>query len=322
MCVFFTLNQRIKPYFFKHYFNKLTNSKNLNWFIFTLLSFIWGSSFILMKEGLKELTAVQVASLRIVTAGLALLPIAAKALKSIPKKTLWVIFLAGSMGSLIPAYLFCLAEENLDSALAGVLNSLTPIFVLLIGALFFQQSFSSQKIIGIAIAFAGTVLLSYGNHSAGHTSSFLSIAYIILATVLYGTNVNVIKKHLWHIPSGQLAATGLLLNAIPALIVLTASGFFGKDFSGAKLWAAIGFTSILGVIGTAVASVIFYMLIKRAGIVFSSMVTYAIPIVAIVWGIIYGEKIGWLQVLCFALILFGVFFANTSFNFGKNKHED
>lgn len=289
----------------------MSKEKKVSWLIFTVLSIIWGSSFILMKEGLRELSAFQVASVRIVSAGLALLPLAAKALKNLPRRTLGLIFFSGALGSLIPAYLFCLAEENLDSALAGVLNSLTPIFVLLIGVFFFQQSFSSNKVVGIIIAFAGTVLLSYSNHRAGQSSSFLSIGYIILATILYGTNVNIIKKYLSNIPSGQLAATGLLLNAIPAFLVLVLTNFFKLNFEKPALWASIGFTAILGVLGTALASVIFYMLIKRAGIVFSSMVTYAIPIVAILWGIAYGEKIGLIQLLCFGLILFGVFFANT-----------
>lgn len=286
------------------------NKGLLNWLIFIALSIIWGSSFVLMKEGLTNLTAYQVASLRIVFSGLVLLPTAIKCFKQIPANKIGVIFLSGLLGSLLPAYLFCIAEEGIDSALAGTLNSLTPIFVIITGALFFNSKTSLNKVLGIVISFAGSILLLFSKGHMQENQNLLYISYVVLATIFYGINVNMVHKHLQHTGSLQIAAVALSLNAIPALIVLAATGYFSLPLtSNGVLWST-GAAAILGIMGTAIASVIFYMLVKRAGAVFASMVTYGIPFVAIMWGIIYKEDVGIKQVLCLVLILAGVYVAN------------
>jgi drug/metabolite transporter (DMT)-like permease len=286
------------------------NGKFLNWLIFIALSIIWGSSFVLMKEGLHSLSAFQVASLRIISSGLVLLPAAIKHLRHIPRNKFLFIFMSGILGSLLPAYLFCVAEQGIDSALAGVLNALTPIFVIITGALFFQSRTSANKVIGIFIAFGGSLLLFLAQPGFSENSNALYVLYVVIATIMYGINVNMVHRYLSAIPSIQIAALALTMNAIPALIVLYFTGYFQLDFTDKAVLASTGYSFILGIFGTAVASVIFYMLIKRAGTVFSSMVTYGIPVVAIIWGIIYGEQIGWKQGLGLVIILAGVYFAN------------
>ena len=286
------------------------SNKLVNWIIFIVLSFIWGSSFILMKEGLVTLTAFQVASLRIISSGLVLLPVAYKSFKQIPKDKIIYTFMSGVLGSLLPAYLFCVAEQGIDSALAGVLNSLTPIFVIIIGALFFQNRTSTIKVIGILIAFAGSILLFFSQPDFSEHNNAFYVLLIVIATVMYGINVNMVSRHLKSIPSLQIASLALSLNAIPALIVLYLTGYFKLDLTDHAVLFSTGFSCVLGIFGTAIASIIFYMLIKRAGAVFSSMVTYGIPFVAIMWGFIYGEKIGWKQVVCLVIILAGVYVAN------------
>jgi drug/metabolite transporter (DMT)-like permease len=282
----------------------------LNWIIFILLSLIWGSSFVLMKEGLVNLSAYQVASLRIVFSGIVLLPTAIKYFRHIPKDKLFIIFLSGLLGSLLPAYLFCIAEEGIDSALAGTLNSLTPIFVIITGALFFNSKTTANKVLGIAISFTGSVLLLFSKGHMQENQNLLYISYVVLATALYGINVNMVHRHLSQIGSLQIAAVALTLNAIPALAVLYSTGYFNLPLADKRVLLSTGAAAILGILGTAVASVIFYMLVKRAGAVFASMVTYGIPFVAIGWGIIYNEEVGWKQVLCLVLILCGVYVAN------------
>ncbi len=286
------------------------NNKLINWLIFIALSFIWGSSFILMKEGMAALTAFQVASLRIISSGLVLLPVAYKSFKQIPGNKIFYTFMSGVLGSLLPAYLFCVAEQGIDSSLAGVLNSLTPIFVIIIGALFFQTKTSTNRVIGIFIAFAGSILLFLSQPDFSQNSNTFYVMLIVIATMMYGINVNMVSRHLKSIPSLQIASLALSLNAIPAMIVLYFTGYFKYDFSDRAVLLSTGFSFVLGIFGTAIASVIFYMLIKRAGAVFSSMVTYGIPVVAIMWGIIYGEKIGWKQLLSLGIILGGVYVAN------------
>ncbi|MBC7534561.1 MAG: DMT family transporter [Ferruginibacter sp.] len=286
------------------------NSKLIDWLIFIILSIIWGSSFVLMKEGLLNLTAYQVASLRIISSGLVLLPVAYKSYKQIPRNKILYTFLSGTLGSLLPAYLFCIAEERIDSALAGVLNSLTPIFVIIVGALFFQSKTSLNKVIGIIIALTGTILLFFSQPGFSTNSNAVDVLLIVLATIMYGININMVRRYLHDIPSIQIASLALFLNAIPALVVLYFTGYFNKDFLTHGVLVSTAYSFLLGICGTAIASVIFYMLIKRAGAVFSSMVTYAIPLVAIIWGVIYGEKIGWKQVASLVIILAGVWVAN------------
>ena len=286
------------------------NNKFINWLIFIALSFIWGSSFILMKEGLERLSALQVASLRIISSGLVLLPVAYKSFKQIPRDKIFITFMSGVLGSLLPAYLFCIAEQGIDSALAGVLNSLTPIFVIIIGALFFQSNTSTNKVIGILIAFTGSILLFLSQPDFAEKSNAFYVLLVVIATIMYGINVNMVSRYLNNIPSLQIASLALSLNAIPAFIVLYFTGYFKLDFSDHGILFSTGYSCVLGIFGTAIASVIFYMLIKRAGAVFSSMVTYGIPFVAIMWGIIYGEKIGWKQLLSLLIILAGVYIAN------------
>ena len=218
--------------------------------------------------------------------------------------------MSGVLGSLLPAYLFCIAEQGIDSALAGVLNSLTPIFVIIIGALFFQSRTSTNKVIGILVAFTGSILLFLSQPGFAQNSNAFYVLLVVIATMMYGLNVNMVSRHLHNIPSLQIASLALCLNAIPALVVLYFTGYFKLNFSDNGILFSTGYSFVLGIFGTAVASVIFYMLIKRAGAVFSSMVTYGIPFVAIMWGIVYGEQIGWKQVLSLLIILAGVYVAN------------
>lgn len=294
------------------------NNKFLNWTLFILLSFIWGSSFVLMKEGLRFLTAFQVASIRIISSGIVLLPVAIRYFKSIPKDKIGYIFLSGILGSLLPAYLFCIAEEGIDSALAGVLNALTPIFVIVVGALFFQLKTSKSKIIGIIIAFAGSVLLFFSQPGFAQNNQLVNVSLVVLATLSYGINVNLVHKHLQKIPSLQIAAVALTLCAIPSAVVLIYTGYFQQDFIQKGMLISSAYSCILGIGGTAIATILFYMLLKRAGSVFASMVTYAIPIVAIFWGIIYKEDIGWKQFACMCIILLGVWWANKKSSAAKH----
>jgi drug/metabolite transporter (DMT)-like permease len=290
------------------------NKGFLNWLIFIVLSFIWGSSFIMMKEGLLNLDAFQVASLRIIFSGIVLLPSAVKHFKIIPKNKLGIIFMSGVLGSLLPAYLFCVAEIGIDGALAGTLNSLTPIFVIITGALFFSSKTAANKILGICIAFTGSILLLLSKGRMHESQNLIYVSYVVLATICYGFNVNMVFKYLKDIGSLQIAAVALTLNAIPALIVLYFTGYFSLSLTDSGILYSTGHAALLGILGTAIASIIFYKLVKSAGAVFASMVTYGIPIIANFWGIISGEEVGWKQFACLVLILLGVYIANRKFS--------
>jgi drug/metabolite transporter (DMT)-like permease len=299
------------------------------WLLFIALCLIWGSSFILMKLGMftadhsTALSANQVAAIRILSASLALLLFAPGAWKRLPSAgTGGYIFLSGLLGSFFPAFLFCLAESKIDSSLAGTINAVTPIFTLLIATLFFKSKIALHKWIGIAVGFAGCLLLFIGKGEAKN-ASFSYGAYAVLATVCYGINVNMVRHRLMLVPSLDIAALAFSFLLLPSLVVLYFSGFFQLPLHDAPYRGAILASATLGVIGTALASILFYILVKRAGIVFASLVTYGIPFVALGWGILYGEKIATTQMIALLIILSGVYLANqnlVSF-FRRNKKE-
>ncbi len=288
------------------------SKKFINWLLFILLSVIWGSSFILMKIGLdNKLSPYQIAAVRIVAAGILLLPIAIKALGKIPANKLPIIFLSGALGSFFPAFLFCIAEQELDSSLAGMLNSLTPIFVILIGALFFKKETPANKVTGILIAFTGSILLVLTKGPIKTTDNLVNPLLVILATLMYGINVNIVAKYLSHLSSLQVAALALTSNAVPGILILYFTGFFSLPFSDPAIIKGTAASIVLGVGGTAIATILFYNLVKRAGVIFSSMVTYGIPFVAIILGVyFYNEDFNWQKAACLLVILFGVYWAN------------
>lgn len=283
----------------------------MKWILFLALSMIWGSSFILMKLGMIALSAFQVASLRITASGLVMLPMALKSFRSIPRNKLVPVFFSGVLGSLLPSYLFCWAETGIDSSLAGALNALTPIFTILTGVLFFQLRTTAQKVIGIVVAFSGCMILFFNEAMLSENEQYGYLFFVLVATVSYGLNVNLVHQYLKDIPSLQIVAVAMTLCALPALGVLIGTGYFSMKMSG-QFTVSTGYALLLGAVGTSLANILFYILIKKAGSLFASMVTYGIPFVAFGWGWIVQEKLSWMQVLALFVILAGVYIANAS----------
>jgi drug/metabolite transporter (DMT)-like permease len=278
----------------------------LNWILFIALSIIWGSSFILMKAGMQQLTPYQVASIRMLTAGLILLPVTVKRIRQMPTQKLSYVVLSGMLGSFFPAFLFCIAETRIDSALAGILNALTPICVIVVGSLFFHRLTTKYQLIGVMIGFAGLCFLFLTKGSIN--LSFISYALLVpIATLSYGINVNVVNRHLHDIPSLNIASFAFTALIIPSFILLCLTGFFSLNMGNSNLLLSVGAASLLGISGTALATILFYILLKKSGPVFSSMVTYGIPFVSLFWGWLAGEAITLLQLCCLVMILAGVY---------------
>lgn len=280
-----------------------------SWLVFALLAIVWGSSFILMKEGLKAFNPYQVASLRMLFAGIILLPFAYKAIKRIPKNKLVLVIFSGILGNFIPAYLFCIAETQIESSLAGILNSLTPMFTIIVGVLFFKVQTSMVKVLGMIIGFIGlSILLGSGKDVSFQNLSFASL--VLLATLLYGINVNILSRYMQQLGSLNVASIAFAFLMIPSICVLYFTGYFNTDFGSPIVLRALAATSVLGIIGTSMATILFYYLVKQAGMLFGSMVTYGIPVVAVAWGIWDGESLNLIQIGCLGLILFGVYIVN------------
>lgn len=293
-------------------------NKFINWSLFILLCLIWGSSFKLMKDS-TALSASQIAALRIFSAGLVFIPFAFFHFSKIPKNNRAPVILSAVVGNLLPAFLFAAALTKLDASLAGILNSLTPLCVVVIGILFFRDKIGTQKIIGVLTGFMGLVFLTvYPVLSGEKNIDFSNLNFtllILLATLLYGVNVNVVDHFLKGVNPVHIATVSLAFMTIPTAIVLWQQDFLSLDFNNAlvqrSMWASAG----LGVMGTAIATAMFYVLVQRAGGLFASLVTYGIPFIALGWGFRDGEKITWIEVICLGIILFGVWLANRP---GKN----
>lgn len=285
------------------------NSRFSHWGIFLLLSLTWGSSFILMKIGLEAFTAYQVASLRLVTASLVLLPFFFRAIRQVPSNKIPVIILSGLLGNGMPAFLFCIAETKIDSALAGILNSLTPLMALLSGLLFFHSPIRKQQLVGVCTGLLGVILL-FTNKGIDSNPYWYYGLLILVATISYGCNISLVHHYLKGFTSMQLGSIAMVFCGLFTLPILLFTDFFPQFATPQAPWRSLGAAVILGVMGTAIASVLFYLLIKRAGAMFASMVTYALPVVAIGWGLLANETITIVQVLCMLLILFGVYLVN------------
>jgi len=281
-----------------------------SWLLLTLLAIIWGSSFILIKKGLEVFSPYELASLRILMAFLALLPFGIRAIRKIDRDKLPVLFVVGFVGSFLPAFLFAIAETKLSSSITGVLNSLVPLFVLFIGFMFFRQRVKSMNMIGVAIGFLGSAIIMLGGDGYGPIINYYGL-YVILATIMYGLNVNLIKFHLPDIRALHITAIALLLTSpFCGIYLFGFTGFLEKTYTHPNFGIGFLYVSTLGVFGTAIALVFFNKLVQISTPIFASSVTYFIPIVAIGWGLIDGETLHFNHYFGIAIILSGVYIAN------------
>lgn len=298
-------------------------AQNKNWLPFLLLvtlSIIWGSSFLLMKIGLQVLTPIQLAAIRISIAGLVFMPFALKHIKRLNKEDRKYALLAGLIGNGIPAFLFALAQTKVNSSLAGVLNATTPLFTLLIGALFTSMVLTSSKIVGVIIGLVGAVIIVLGKVIGGLITGEQSlleetnIAYtllVVLATVCYGANINLIKSKLSQYKAIIISTIPLSFIALPGILILLFSDWSNvQSVEAAQVTRAIGATAILALVGTSLGLFLFNRLIQISGPVFSSSVTYFIPVVALILGVLDGERILGIQAIGMLLILTGVYLLN------------
>ncbi|RUT78509.1 DMT family transporter [Ancylomarina longa] len=282
------------------------------WFQFAilmLLAFIWGSSFILMKIGLKSFNSEQAAGIRMLLASLVLLPYSIKNLKHLKKKDLKSLLIAGFIGSFIPAFLFTKAQTQIDSALAGMLNSLTPVFTLIVGMLFHKTKFKWLQVLGLIMGLVGALgLITSGEDlSLGKVNSYALL--IVLATIFYAININTIKSKLSHLTGVQITSLAFFFTGPAALIYLLTTDF--QPVFETPNWP-IHFLALatLGIVGTAIAMLLMNSLIRHASAIYASSVTYIIPVFAIGWGILDGEKITIIHLLFMGFILLGVYLIN------------
>jgi drug/metabolite transporter (DMT)-like permease len=256
------------------------------------------------------LSPYEVAALRMLSAGLVLLPFFWRAWRNTNRQTRAIALLTGLLGSFFAAILFCVAETSINSSVAAILNATTPLFVMIVGFLFFKRSTTIIQVAGILIGFSGVMFLFLPSLKANDVSFTGHALLVLLATVMYGFNVNIANKSLLHTPPLYIATLAFgMLMPLDALILFQ-QGFFQKNLSDVYLVKAVASSVVLGVLGTAFATWLFYVLMQKAGPLFSSMVTYGLPFVAIGWGVVAGERISSSILFALALILSGVYLAN------------
>lgn len=284
--------------------------KKLRWVFLFTLAIIWGSSFILMKYALLSLSPIQVGALRILITTAFLLIIGFKKLLTIKRRHWYYLTLNGFVGTFFPSFLFAYAVDKIDSSIASILNSFTPLNTLIFGALFFGFGFKKRQLIGVLVGLIGTAMLILKGAEVNPSQDYFYACFIILATVGYAFNVNILKKYLHDLDALSITVGNFLLMMIPALVVLWYSDFFQTFESTPENMEAIMYLSILAIVGTGLAKIMFNRLIQISTPIFSSSVTYLIPIVAISWGVFDGEKITGLQILSGFVIMLGVYMVN------------
>jgi drug/metabolite transporter (DMT)-like permease len=291
-----------------------TENSLLNWILLVVLTLIWGSSFILIKRGLEVFSPGEVGAYRMVAAASLLLPLSLPRIRHLSKTQLKNLLVTGLLGSFVPAFLFPIAQTQLSSSLTGVLNALTPLFVVLLGALFFKTKITRQNGIGLIIAFAGVIVLVAFKEGGGWDSlSGINgyALYVLVACICYGINLHFIKITFTELKSIEISSISLLMILPMALLYL----FAGTDFTyklntNPQAWEALGYITILGMVGTAIGLILFNIMIKRASPFFASLVTYTIPIVAILWGVMDGEVLLLGHYFGMAAVILGVWVSN------------
>jgi drug/metabolite transporter (DMT)-like permease len=286
------------------------NDYNKKWFYLAILSLIWGSSFILIKKGLVGLNSVQLASLRMIFAASVIYIYSYNSIKKIPKKSWKWIVITAYLGTFFPVYLISYGQTEIESGLASIITTVTPINTLIIGIIFFSLTFSIKQLLGLFIGLVGAVLLLYEASETNLNSNIYFSFFIYLTTVGYAASVNLIKKYLTNIPPEAVTAGIFLSISPPAIIVLYFSDFTDLNFQDPLILKSIFFVLVLGVFGSAIAQTLFNKFVKIASPIFASAVTYTMPVVAIFWALIDGEILSIMQFFATAIILIGVYLVN------------
>jgi len=283
--------------------------KRWQWAALVLLAFIWGCSFILMKKGLDAFTDVQVAAIRIFFAFIVLLPFSIRGIKKLTKQNSIYLTLSGLIGNLIPAFLFTYAETGISSSLAGILNSLSPFFTLVVGIIVFKNRPGYMQYLGIFIGLVGAIMLvTNGDFSSVGAINFYALV-VVFATLLYGINSNLIKFKL-------VGLNGLEITSLAFMFVGPIAGviLFSTDLSPAiqspKFGSSLIAVLALSTFGSVLSLFVYNNLIHRTSAIFATSTTYIIPIFALMWGILDGESLSGLQVISMLVIITGVYLVN------------
>lgn len=284
------------------------NAEREKWVLLIGLTVIWGSSFILIKKSLEHFNPYEVGALRVLIAGIILLPFAVMNIKKFPRKNLKWLILAAVTGNFVPMFLFPIAETEVSSSIAGIVNSMMPIFVIIVGALIWKFQTTKRQIIGVIISFTGACILAFSGGEGGEFK-LVPVLLLLLATMCYAISTTTVKSKLQDIPAKILSAfVFAFVLIIPSAVSLVLAGFFNDFQNDQNLWTGLGFVSLLSIFGTGLAMMLNYRLLSISTPLFASTVTLLMPVVAIIWGVIDGETLTLIQFSGAVIILAGLIF--------------
>jgi drug/metabolite transporter (DMT)-like permease len=284
--------------------------KHNKWFYLAALSFIWGSSFILIKKGLVGLTAIELGSIRIIISAFVLIPFTFNRLKEITFKQWKWIIISAFVGSFFPAFLFAFAEQEIDSSVASILNSIVPLNTIIIGLVLFGIKSTKRQIIGVLLGFFGAYQLILSGINLNPDQNYFYSGLVIICSFLYAFNVNIIKKYLQELSAVAIATGHFIVILIPSIIVLLISDFNFEKLQSPQTKTSLFYVMILAVFGTTLAKILFNKLINISSAVFASSVTYSMLIVSIFWGVMDGENFSINQLFATIIIVIGILLTN------------
>ncbi|MCB0661542.1 MAG: EamA family transporter [Saprospiraceae bacterium] len=287
----------------------LQNKTVLSWVLLLVLSLTWGSSYILIKRGLVAFQPLQVASIRLVVSAMAFIPLLIILKRKITWKNWKLYFLVGLTGNAIPALMFAIAQTQLSSALTGVLNSVTPLATFVIGFLIFRLPFKWHKLLGVVVGLGGAFIIKKKRKASGAASNPFYAGFVLVAAICYAISSNTVASFLKNYGSIEISGASFVMISPLAIFLFWYSGVMETTLTHPSGWSSFGYISILALAGTVFASILFYKLVHLTGAVFSSFVSYLMPIVATMWGLLDGEPITLLSLSGMVLILLGVYVA-------------
>lgn len=271
-----------------------------------LLAALWGGSFLFMRVAVPEFGPVWLIEVRVLIAGLALLPLLLRRRQLAELRShAWPLLLVGCLNAALPFTLLAYASLSLTAGLTSILNATVPIFAAAVGLLVFAERLSGRQLLGILLGFAGVVVL-VGTPHPGTAVPLDAVAAGLAAALSYVFAANLAKRRLTHLPA-SVSVTGSQLGAALALLPLLP--FSVPDQVPGML--ALASVLALGLLSTALAFAIYFQLLRDAGPTRTLTVTYLIPVFAVAWGALLLDEAITLGVLGGGgLILGGVALAN------------
>jgi len=288
----------------------MNNNATRTYFLIGALAVIWGSSFILMKVGLHVYSPYQVGTMRMLISFLCLFPFVWNSFSKVPRNKWKYLAAAGILGNGIPAILFPYAQTGISSSVAGMLNSLTPVFTLIAGVTFFGMAVTRNRILGLLLGLVGAILLIVTRSDAGFQANVYFSLIIVAATICYALSVNILRHRLAEVDSMSLSGFALMFVGPPAAVFLFSTDFISRTQSQPGAMMSFTCVAALAIFGTAISTFLFNNLIKSSGALAASSVTYLIPFVAVMWGVIDGENFHLYYFFGLLFVLSGVYLIN------------